>query len=147
MAGTRVSRENLGAWILKCNPRVTDLTALMEQGVATWCVQPNYRSALFAPGQPALLWVSGPAKAVPTPGIWATGQLTGPADWRPPSPADPPKYVVPLELTFLHAPLPRTVLVDHPALTALEVLNQPQMSNPSFATRAQYGALQDLLND
>jgi hypothetical protein len=141
-AGLRVSRENLGAWILKCNPKVTDLPGLIKHGVSTWCVQPTYRTALFTPGQPALLWVSGPAHATPTPGIWATGHLVAPAE---PSPTEPAKYVVPLELTFLPKPLPRTDLLTHPALTDLEVLHQPQMSNPSYATQPQYAALRDLL--
>ncbi|WP_433010809.1 hypothetical protein [Kribbella sp. CA-294648] len=142
MPAQRVSRETLGAWILKCNPAVTNLPELIEHGVGSWCVQKTYRTTLFEPGQPCLLWVSGSARAKPTPGLWATGHLTGPADWRP---GEPTKYVVPLTLDFLPEPLPRTLLTAHPALADLEVIRQPQMSNPSFATQPQYAALQELL--
>jgi hypothetical protein len=134
----RVSRENLGAWLFKCNPKLTSLPDLQEHGVETWCVQENYRSALFEPGQPALLWVSGSARATPIPGIWALGEITGPA-------LSAQKYVVPLTLEFLSSPLPRADLVGHPELADLEVLQQPQMSNPSFLTPNQYAYLRQLL--
>jgi hypothetical protein len=135
----RLTLETFGAWLLKCNPKVTDLPSLMEHGVATWCVQKNYRTALCDAGQPALLWVSGSTGATPTPGIWAGGRLTGPATWRG------AKYVVPLRLTFLEAPVSRTELAAHPALGSLEVLNQPQMSNPSYLTATEYANLRELL--
>jgi hypothetical protein len=135
----RLTPETFGAWLLKCNPRVTDLPSLVEHGVATWCVQKNYRTALCDVGQPAFLWVSGATGATPTPGIWASGRLTGPATWHG------AKYVVPLQLVFLEDPLPRTVLAAHPALGSLEVLNQPQMSNPSYVTSAEYAQLRELL--
>jgi hypothetical protein len=108
-------------------------------------VRDNYRSALFKAGQPALLWVSGSARAKPIPGFWATGHVTGPAEWRAPSAHEPPKYVVPLALEFLSAPLPRAVLVAHPGLADIEVIRQPQMSNPSFVTRPEYAELRELL--
>ncbi|MEU4391698.1 EVE domain-containing protein [Kribbella sp. NPDC023855] len=145
MASQRVTQENFGSWIMKCNPAVSNLPELIEHGVSSWCVQKTYRTRLFEPGQPVLLWVSGSARATPAPGIWATGHVTGPADWRPSSSGEPPKYVVPLTLDFLPQPIPRALLVTHPALTDLEVLRQPQMSNPSFATRSQYAALQHFL--
>lgn len=141
MPAQRVSRETLGSWILKCNPAVTNLSELIEHGVRSWCVQKTYRTTLFEPGQPVLLWVSGSARATPTPGIWATGHLTGPAEWRSSASGEPPKYVVPLTLEFLPEPIPRALLVAHPDLADLEVIRQPQMSNPSFATRTQYAAL------
>src|SRR5215207_751239 len=144
-AGRRVSLANLGAWLLKCNPRVTDLHALIDHGVETWCVQDNYRSALCAPDQSVILWVSGSTGATPTPGIWATGHLTGPATWRAPADDLPPKYVVPLALHFLRTPLSRQAIAAHPDLSDLEVIRQPHMSNPSFITQKQLHALTLLL--
>jgi hypothetical protein len=138
VTGRRVSRESLGAWILKCNPAVTDLPGLIEHGVDTWCVQHNYRVELFAPGQRVFLWVSGPVRATHTPGIWASGQLTDLAQWRD------TKLVVPLKLSFLSAPIPRSLIAAHPDLADLEVLSQPQMSNPSFITRTQLATLDEL---
>ncbi len=130
--GRRISRENLGAWILKCNPAVTDLPGLIDQGVTSWCAQKSYRTDLFEAGQPVLLWVSGSAG-----GVWAAGHVTGPAELRS-------KYVVPVVLEFLAEPIAREVVKAHPALADLEVLRQPQMSNPSFATRTQYAVLCEL---
>jgi len=131
-SGRRISRENLGAWILKCNPDVTDVAGLIDQGVSSWCVQKSYRTDLFEAGQPVLLWVSGSAG-----GVWASGRVTGPAELRS-------KYVVPVVLEFLPEPVVREVVRAHPALAELEVLRQPQMSNPSFATCTQYAALREL---
>lgn len=144
-AGRRVSLATLGAWLLKCNPRVTDLDALIEQGVQTWCVQDNYRSALCAAGQPVVLWVSGSTGGTPIPGVWATGHLTGPATWRAPADDLAAKYVVPLALDFLPAPLSREVIAAHPDLRDLEVVRQPHMSNPGFITQKQLQALTLLL--
>ncbi|WP_157979870.1 EVE domain-containing protein [Kribbella monticola] len=134
----RVTADTLGGWILKCNPSLTDLPGLMANGVETWCVQDNYRSALFAAGQPVFLWITGPSGATPEPGIHAVGEIRGPAYWAA-------KYVVPLALRFLDAPLPRTEIAAQPALSTLEVLRQPHMSNPSFATIPEAGALRRLL--
>lgn len=143
MADRRITRENLGAWLLKCNPAVSDLPALVAGGgrsVETWCVADNYRSELFAAGQPLLFWVSGPAGRAPTPGIWGSGRVTGPARPR----ADG-KLVVPIELEILDPPLARSELVTVAPLRDLEVIRQPQQSNPSFVTKEQYAALLPLL--
>jgi hypothetical protein len=139
----RVSRESLGAWVLKCNPAKTDLASLMADGgrsIETWCVADNYRSELFEAGQPVFLWVSGSAGRTPTPGIWARGQVAGPARPR----ADG-KLVVPVELRFLDSPLPRADLLPLAPLHDLEVLRQPQMSNPSFLTTDEYDVIAQLL--
>lgn len=143
MAGQRVSRDNLGAWVLKCNPTVSDLPGLLAGGgrsVATWCVADNYRSELFEAGQPLLFWVSGAAGRTPTPGIWGSGRIAGPARSR----ADG-KLVVPIELEFLDQPLARSELASVRPLRDLEVIRQPQMSNPSFVTPDQYAVLLTLL--
>lgn len=139
----RVTRENLGAWVLKCNPSVSDLPALVADGgrsVETWCVADNYRSELFDADQPLLFWVSGSAGRTPTPGIWGSGRVTGPARTR----ADG-KLVVPIELEVLDPPLARSEIAAVDLLRDLEVIRQPQMSNPSFVTKGQYAALLPLL--
>ena len=152
MADRRVSRESLGAWVLKCNPDVSDLPGLAADGgrsIKTWCVADNYRAALVEAGQPVLLWVSGSAGRRPTPGVWAVGRVTRPVE-RIPDPAGGErsgKLVVPVELEFLDAPVPRSVLATVPELHGLEVIRQPQMSNPSFVTKAELAALENLLVD
>jgi hypothetical protein len=144
----RVTSENLGGWILKCNPSLTDVSDLVASGVETWCVQDNYRSALFAAGQPVFLWITGPAGATPPPGIHAVGEIRGPAYWAAPPPAragSATKYVVPLRLSFLDAPLSRAEIAADARLATLEVLRQPHMSNPSYATASQADALRGFL--
>jgi hypothetical protein len=103
-------------------------------------VADNYRSELFEAGQALLFWVSGSAGRSPTPGIWGSGRITGPARTR----ADG-KRVVPIELEFLDPPLARSELAAVAGLRDLEVIRQPQMSNPSFVTVNQYAVLLTLL--
>jgi hypothetical protein len=144
----RVTSENLGGWILKCNPSLTDVSDLVANGIETWCVQDNYRSALFAADQPVFLWITGPTGATPPPGIHAVGEIRGPAYWAaaPTTRArGAAKYVVPLRLCFLDAPLSRAEIAADARLATLEVLRQPHMSNPSYATASQADALRRLL--
>ncbi|WP_041289568.1 hypothetical protein [Kribbella flavida] len=134
---TKVTTDNLGAWVLKCNPKLTNLDVLLANGVRTWCVQENYRSALIAADQPVVLWITGPSGATPQPGIWATGHATGGTEYSPHG-----KLVMPLELSFLRTPVPREDIAGR--LPDLEVIRQPHMANPSFATSAEYAVLQTL---
>jgi hypothetical protein len=52
------------------------------------------------------------------------------------------KLVMPLTMDFLPTPVPREEIA--PRLPDLEVVRQPFMSNPSFATTTQYAVLADL---
>jgi hypothetical protein len=133
----RVTADNLGAWLVKCNPSLTDLPELIAGGVRSWCVREGYRSRLIAAGQPVLLWVTGATGARPQAGIWAAGQTTGPVEY-----SEHGKLVMPLTMDFLPAPVPREEVA--PRLPDLEVVRQPFMSNPSFATTTQYAVLADL---
>ncbi|GAA4607732.1 hypothetical protein GCM10023107_82940 [Actinoplanes octamycinicus] len=134
--------QNLGAWLLKGNGVTSDITevAARRQPVRTWCVRPGYRTDLMAAGQPALLWVSGDRRRV-TPGIWALGEVTGPAG------VIDGKLRVPLELRWLDEEqrVHRDTVRADGALAALEVLRQPQGANPSFVTAEQLTALRAYL--
>ncbi len=141
----RVTPESLGAWVIKCNPAVTPVEEMVETGrpVTSWCVAANYRSALMAAGQPALLWVSGAARGRYPRGIWGVGRVTGPAlAKRAPAGAG---LVAPLHISLLDSPVPAQVLAAIPALGDLEVLRQPYMSNPSWCTKAEFRAVRFLL--
>lgn len=135
-----VSAATLGAWVLKCNPRLTDPDELAERGVHAWCVAPNYRTRLMASGQPVLLWVTGARPQRYQRGFWAGGVVIGAAS---DSATDGPR--VPLQLDFWPRPVGVDDLAAVPTLTALEVLRQPQMANPSFVTAAQWQDLRPLL--
>lgn len=103
-------------------------------GIHTRCVRPSYRTALVAPGQPVLLWVSGQDRAHPA-GVYAEGRTTGVV--RP----DGADLVMPVSLRALELPVPRVELLAHPLLAHLEVLRMPAGSNPSYVTREQLEAL------
>ena len=132
-----VSLDTLGAWLLKCHGGT-------RPPVRQWCVQPSYRTELMAAGQPVVFWVSGDRRRL-TPGIWALGELTGPPVLDPPG--EHRKLRVPLTLHWLdeNARFPRDALLADDRLATLEVLRQPQASNPSFVTKPQWAALRTLI--
>jgi hypothetical protein len=126
----------LGAWLVKAAGAAPSTRTHARAGfatVATWCVRPSYRTALVAPGQAVLLWVSGTEAELPA-GIHARGRTTGPAE----------DGVMPVVLEPLTDPLPRSELLAHPGLAALEVLRMPAGSNPSFVTPAQLEVLVEM---
>lgn len=135
-----VSLDNLGAWLLKCNGTTSDIAdvAARRDPVRRWCVQPSYRTELMDAGQPLLFWVSGDRRTGP--GVWATGELTGPPVLDD---GDRPKLRVPLELRWFDegSRVPRDLLRADERLAGLEVLRQPRAANPSFVTPAQLAAI------
>lgn len=133
-AGRAVTAETLGAWLLKVSPRASDVRELVRTrfaDVTHRCVRPGYRADLVRPGQPVLLWVSGGDPATP-PGIHAQGRTTG-----VPSPGPGSQLDLPVVLSPLAAPVPRSELLAHPTLGRLEVLRMAAGSNPSFLTRSE----------
>jgi hypothetical protein len=150
----RLVRSDIGGWVLKCNPRRTDIEAALrgEDPVDAWCVQESYRLRLIEPGDPAMLWISGARGARPTPGIWLVGHATGEivddegSDyWAGRDGGSRTRAHAGLRLTTLGAALPREALVADPRTADMEVLRQPQMSNPSYLTRRQQVAVEELL--
>ncbi len=101
-------------------------------------MRPGYRVALMDAGQPVVFWASGSRGRLPY-GVWGIGRLTGPAARDP----GHDRWQVPLDLTVWPPGrwLPRCELRADPAVADAEVLRQPQAANPSFLTRAQFGAL------
>ncbi|MFC7531861.1 hypothetical protein [Actinoplanes sp. GCM10030250] len=138
---TAVTRDDLGAWLLKGNADHTDLLGRFtrEPRVERWCVQRSYRLDLMSAGQPVLFWASGSRRRGLPYGIWGWGELRGPARRE----TDGPGWWVPLDLTIAgpSAWIPREVLRADSELAGLEVLRQPQAANPSFVTRRQLEAI------
>jgi len=150
-----VSRSNLGAWLLKCNPALWDLSAFLRSGepITSWAVQRNYRAAMMAPGDRVLFWVSGDGRGGLARGIWGSGHVIAPAeDW------------VDAERGFWHDDQSRRAvqariqvdipLFDEPVTAAdlrargvvdLEVLRMPQGANPSWVSVDQLAAVNELL--
>jgi hypothetical protein len=137
----RVSLDDLGAWLIKGNADRVDLADRFarEPVVRSWCVQPSYRTRLMRDGQPVVFWASG-SRTRRGYGVWGIGRLAGEPQRDPDT-----HWCVLLDLA-VWAPAFR---VDRERLRAdrrladLEVFRQPQGSNPSYLTVAQFAALQD----
>ena len=141
MAARAVTEDNLGAWLLKCDPRVS--SELLETGgvarVTSRCVVRGYRATMMKKGDRVVLWVSGDGRAMAR-GIWGLGYVTGPVDERAVEPS------VPVDI-----PLLSSALTDADVRAAgtddLEVQRMPAGSNPSWVSRQQWDRIEPLLGE
>lgn len=88
----RMTRDALGAWLVRCNPDIWDIVQFMEDGndwVDEWTVQDNYRSDLMRIGDPIVLWVAAGPRRRATPGVWGVGHVVGRARGEAFIPEDP----------------------------------------------------------
>ncbi|GAB2598572.1 hypothetical protein [Pseudactinotalea suaedae] len=140
----RVNGQPFGAWVVKANPALSDVDALLAAGgtdIAGWCVQQNYRSHLMRPDDLVFLWISGGSRTVVS-GFWAVGLLEDPplvADEAAESTrgaAAAPKagLVAQLTLAVVESPVSRAACQADPVLAEIEVLRVAQIGNPSFLT-------------
>lgn len=137
-----ITRADLGAWLLRCNPsNNAAVIRLADVGgrVSEWCVVGNYRSAMMTSGDRVLLWVSGDGRLLAR-GIWGTGVVTAPAR----RPAAVGGLIVAVDI-----PLSTAAVTDRElracGIDDLEVQRQPMGSNPSWVSEAQYARLEPLL--
>jgi hypothetical protein len=132
-----VTRQNLGAWVTKCNPRSTPVEPFVTAGrtKSNWCVAANYRSQLIRSGDRVLFWVS----AHPRRGIWGAGWVTSPM-WV----LDGRAHVT-VAIPLFDEPLVAIRLGRLPELRSLEVLRAPQQANPSWVSTAELASLEPLL--
>lgn len=130
--------ETLGAWVIKCNPRMTPVEPMCAAGVArpSWCVADNYRSRLMRPGQRVLFWVS----AHPQRGVWGAGHLVGPV-----FDDDDGRLHVPVDIPLLDEPLTAVELAAVPGLQSMEVFRSPQQANPSWVSGVELALIEELL--
>jgi hypothetical protein len=154
--GRAVERERLGAWVLKCNPTLWDLRALLETGerrLTSWAVHPSYRTRLVAPGDRVLFWVSGDGRDGLPRGVWGLGHTVSDVEpwvessqglWRSASDAAAVRLRVEMEVRLLDEPVEDAEL-RAAGIDGLEVQRQPFMANPSFVTRDQLEAIEALL--
>lgn len=137
-----VTPDTLGAWLIKGSRAATPIAELMRTSfsdVTGWCVRPTYRTDLVSSGQPVLFWLSGDDPTTPA-GIYAQGVTLG----RPTAMhADEARgrLTMPVSLQPVEPPILRSWLLQHPALSRLEVLTMPAGSNPSYLTRDQVSEL------
>lgn len=170
-----VDESRLGAWVLKCNPDVWDLEGFLADGerhIDNWSVAENYRSAMMQHGQPVLFWVSGSRRKRLPPGLWGSGWVIGSVgtevvevDREEPDAGEPTegdqaeradywldeqyrvkaRFFVPVALQLWDAPVEVDALRSVAGLAGMELLRQPQMSNPSWLTTQELAAVEPLL--
>ena len=141
MTEPRVRLDDLGAWLIKGNADLVDLTARFapEPLVTSWCVRPGYRARLMRAGQPVVFWASGSRARLPY-GVWGVGRVTGAAEPGAPGPALV-GATGPAHPRRTATGCPARVLRADDRLADLEVFRQPQAANPSYLTVAQFAAL------
>lgn len=152
MTGRRlINPETLGAWVIKCQPKVNPgvTTAILDRDpgpITRFCVADNYRSRMMAADDPAILWISGDGRQLAR-GIWGLGRVTGPirAIVGEVASCDVGKLEVPLHIELL-ADGVSVEAIRAAGVGDLEVLVQPQASNPSWVSRDQLAALAWLLD-
>jgi hypothetical protein len=132
-----ITEQSLGAWLVKASPASLPIEELVRTGFAditSRCVRSSYRTDLIHEGQPVLLWLSGNDPRHPA-GIYASGHTTGPVDVGMPTPE------MPVRLHAVQPAVHRKEILDHPTLSAIEVIRMPAGSNPSYLDAEQYDAL------
>ncbi len=151
-----IDRDNLGAWLLKANPALWDISGFLKSGqsrIRSWAVQPGYRSRLMTAGDRVLFWVSGDGRSGLARGIWGDGEVVAPAEdwadaepgfWRNDTARRAVRARVQVSITFLDEPVTAEELRAR-GLTDLEVLRIPQGANPSWVSRDQLAVLEELL--
>ena len=151
-----VERARLGAWLLKANPTVWDLRAFLDAGerrLTSWAVRPGYRSALMTAGDRVLFWVSGDGRSGFARGIWGLGRVVSEAEpwvegelgfWREAAARHGVRARVPVDIALLDEPVTDAELRAS-GIGDLEVQRQPFAANPSWLSREQLAAVQDLL--
>lgn len=138
MAPRSVTRETLGAWVIKTDPESTsvdDLRRTAFRTVSSRCVVPTYRTDLVDAGQPVLLWISGSDPRSPA-GIYAQGRTTGRV-----AATGADELSMPLELVPVEPPILRAEILTDPVLSRIEVVRMAAGSNPSYITRQQLAEL------
>jgi hypothetical protein len=160
MAARAITGDNLGAWLIKCDPEAKfDLPGAIAngmQGISSWSVVPGYRSDMMAPNDKIILWVSGNGRRMAR-GIWGIGRVTGEVE-----PSDDDKYFsdvnywldqdarnvvelfVPVDIPLFDQQVDAQDLVGA-GIADLEVQRMAQGSNPSWVSREQLERLEQLL--
>lgn len=138
MAKRAITEDNLGAWVIKCDPHVHPHLRQILLGhephvVDRWCVADNYRSRMMQPGDRAIFWVSADGGTM-TRGIRGVGWVTGEAHGE----------------VQLHLPLLADVVSDEElragGVDDLEVQRLAVGSNPSWVSKVQLRDIEKLLD-
>ncbi|MGI8815321.1 MAG: DUF3883 domain-containing protein [Pseudonocardia sp.] len=166
-----ITDQNLGAWVVKCNPDKWDLPGFITAGGAViedWSVRENYRSTMMCHGQRVLLWVMGPSTgAAMARGFWGSGWITGSVEaayqtaecddlsaedeelasdfWIDEETASRVEFIVPMTLPLWEKPVSEAEMVGVPGLDQIEAIRSRQGSNPSWLSADELALLDPLL--
>ncbi|MGW0044575.1 hypothetical protein [Rhodococcus sp. NPDC003348] len=158
-----ITRADVGCWIVKGNPAVSDYFGSIGDGPepevhqSSWSLSAaSRRSGLVERGDLIALWITGPKN----PGIYEVGRITsdGALDWPDGfdaqhavdrEKASRPCLGVEFDAVRLAGPtyVPREVLRQTPALQGCEQFRVPRTANPSYLTPDETSALAALLAD
>lgn len=136
----------VAAWLFKANPAVWDVVGAIEAGepIDRWPMVPSYRVHLVAPGQPAVLWVTG-GRGARTTGVWATGRIASEPYLAERSRGGEPRPWVDLDLDVLPAPVRLLELLDDERFARCEIVRAPRVSSPVAITAPELAAIEDAL--
>lgn len=152
-----INGQPFGAWVVKANPTVSDVDAVLADGgagITGWCVQRNYRAALIAPGDPVYLWISGGSRTIAS-GFWGVGFVQNPplVDDEVDGQTGPitdaaarPALSARLTMAVTGSPVTRAECKANPILVEIELLRVAQIGNPSFLTPEQHDRLAALMH-
>jgi hypothetical protein len=165
-SGQIITASNFGAWLIKCNPKEWDLAGALDDGlpeIIQWSVADNYRSESIQAGDDIVFWVSGTSRKALLPGVWGVGKVTSErywvdeeeqlteSYWLDEEKGAKPGYSIDTDIRLItdenyRQRVSRDSLKGLRAFESMEVLRQTQGSNPSFLTKAEFKALEKLLN-
>lgn len=152
--------------MVKCDPKVWDLSRAMKEGlpeIDAWSIADNYRSESMEVGDRIVFWVSGTLRKELPPGVWGIGKLTSErywvnededlngSYWLDEGKGSEAGYSINTAIPLItdenyRRIVSRESLKNRSAFGSMEVLRQPQGSNPSYLTKAEFSALEKLLN-
>lgn len=145
-----------GAWVLKCDPAVYNVSPEIHAGYmdGMWTVNERMTSrlALMGADQPAFFWMSTGSDEFSR-GFWGAGWLEGTVEKIAPSEIDPTRWDpdalkrqtrwVAVSVDFFPVGILADRLKVDPVLRQAEVLAAPQVT-PSWLTVAEVAALEEL---
>lgn len=153
----KLEREDIGAWVLKCNPKVWDVVQFMDGGgewLDIWSVGRTYRNELIRPGDKVLLWVGGSRPNEIEPGFWGAGIITGSVYptvetedglWLDRAVSGRVEHAVQVSIDLWDSPISRERVRLDPRVDAIEVLRAQQGSNPSYLSPSEFEAIESLM--
>ncbi|WP_432494126.1 hypothetical protein [Kineococcus gypseus] len=128
----RLGAGDVACWVLKAASDPPELRGAPAGRAVrlSRCVHPTYRLDLLAPGQPVLLWRSGPAAGVRAVGEVLAGAVDG---------------AVQVLLRPLREPVPRAELLGDARFRGAEVVRVPVGANPSYLRADELAAVLERL--